>query len=247
MERSSNSYLSLLLLGLLFFLALPVSGQKLEAYQCRFFNAYLEGDMSNWMHWIEEIEHKHPEKLEWGILALQARYGLIGYYFGTGQKERIKEVLQEGENRLERYLDQEPDNARLLSLQAAFDAFKIGLARYKAPFLGPKVVGSIQQAMEVDPDEPMVWLEEGNALYNRPSLFGGDKKQAIVAYRKALELFEENQESCNYLKVLVEIFILKGYSETNQDALYQRTRQKLHQQYGGLPWLDDFLSSEVVY
>ncbi|MHA7112379.1 tetratricopeptide repeat protein [Sunxiuqinia elliptica] len=246
MERSQNNYLNWLLLGLMVCLFTPVSGQKLETYQCRFFNSYLKGDMSNWMDWIQEIEHDHPNEQDWGILALQARYGLIGYYFGTGQKELIKDVLQDGDNRLDSYLEQAPNNARLLSLKAAFDSFKIGLAMYKAPFLGPKVVGSIRQAMEGDPNEPMAWLEEGNALYNRPALFGGDKKQAIAAYRKAQRLFEQSAEVCNYLKVLVEVFILKGYYETNQHTLYLESRQRLERLYGELNWVDDFLVSKIV-
>ncbi|MGQ7868159.1 hypothetical protein [Sunxiuqinia sp. sy24] len=247
MERSQNNYLRLLLTGLLLSLNLLVSGQNLEAYQCRFFNSYLAGDMSNWMSWIEEIEHSHPDEQEWGILALQARYGLIGYYFGTDQKEKIKAVLREGESQLEDWREQAPGDARLLSLQASFDAFKIGLAMYKAPFLGPKAVGAIQKALKLNSKEPMAWLEEGNALYNRPALFGGDKKLALVSYQRALELFDQSDQQCNYLKVLVEVFIMKGYYETDQQSLYQNTRQHLQQQYGELPWLDDFLPSKVVH
>lgn len=230
----------------LLILAFVASGADRESYRCQFFQAYLEGDMSQWLQWAEEIEAEYPGDREWILLALQARYGLIGYYFGTEQNGKIKPVLNDADRRLEELLDRHPNDARLLSLQSAFQAFKIGLAMYKAPFLGPKAEASVQQALKLDPKEPMAWLEAGNSLYNRPALFGGDKQQAIEAYKKSLALFESKDEACNYLKVLVQVFIMKGYYETGQRELYQSTRQLLEKKYGQLPWLDDFLPSTIL-
>ena len=246
MERSYHRGLKTLLAAALLVLTLLASGSDRETYRCQLFNAYLKGDMSRWLQWAQEIEAEHPDDHEWILLALQARYGLIGYYFGTKQEEKIKQVLNVAEQQLDRWLEVYPEDARLLSMQSAFQAFKIGLAKYKAPFLGPKVEASIQQALKVDPREPMAWLEAGNSLYNRPALFGGDKQQAISAYKKSLALFESEDEACNYLKVLVQVFIMKGYYETDQISLYRSTRQELEEKYGQLPWLDDFLPATIL-
>lgn len=246
MERSYHQGIIVFIIVALLMLTSSASGADRETYRCQFHHAYLEGDMSRWLQWAEEIEAKYPDNREWILLALQARYGLIGYYFGTEQKDKIKAVLNEADRRLNDLLKRYPDDARLLSLQSAFQAFRIGLAIYKAPFLGPKVEASVQQALKLDPKEPMAWLEAGNSLYNRPTLFGGDKQQAIEAYKKALALFESEDETCNYLKVLVQVFIMKGYFETGQDGLYRSTRQQLEKQYGQLPWLDDFLPATIL-
>ncbi|WP_157624374.1 tetratricopeptide repeat protein [Sunxiuqinia dokdonensis] len=246
MEKSYPSRIMTLVTVVLLMLALGASGADREAFRCQFHQAYLKGDMSQWLQWAEEIESAHPNDREWILLALQARYGLIGYYFGTEQDDQVKPVLNEANDHLDDLLKRYPGDARLLSLQGAFQAFKIGLAKYKAPFLGPKVEASVQQALKLDPNEPMAWLEAGNSLYNRPALFGGDKLQAIEAYKKSLALFEQGDETCNYLKVLVQVFIMKGYFETGQRELYQRTRQQLENEYGKLPWLDDFLPATML-
>lgn len=246
MERSHHRGLIAVVTAVLLVLTLAACGDDLETYRCKFYHAYLEGDMSQWLSWAEEIESEHPDDREWILLALQARYGLIGYYFGTKQNDKIKPVLSEGDRLLDKLREVYPDDARLLSLQSAFQAFKIGLAKYKAPFLGPKVEASVQEALKLDPKEPMAWLEAGNSLYNRPTLFGGDKQQAIEAYKQSLALFELEDARCNYLKVLVQVFIMKGYYETGQHKLYKSTRQQLEKQYGQLPWLDDFLPTTIL-
>ncbi|MCW0483218.1 tetratricopeptide repeat protein [Gaoshiqia sediminis] len=245
MERSFHKYLKLLTV-ILVMLNFVAPAQNLKDYRCRYFHAYLEGDMEPWLEWAEEIEANHPKELDWMLVALQARYGLIGYYFGTNQKSKIKNVLQDARSKLDPLLEKHPQDARLYSLKAAFQAFEIGLTMYKAPFLGPKVESAIQRAISLNPEEPTAWLEEGNSLYNRPALFGGDKKQAILAYKKALILFGHDTVKCNYLIVLTEVFIMKGYYETGQQQLYRQTRQNLENQYGRLPWLDDFLPADII-
>lgn len=243
MERSY--YFSLIIL-LISISNLLEAKPPVDKYRCLFFDSYVKGDMQNWPGWIGEMNQLYEDEPEGQVVSLQAQYGLIGYYFGTRQKKNAREWIRSADDQLDELLEKHPNDARLHSLKAAFSAFSLGLAIYKAPILGPRIEKSIQQAFKLNPEEPSYWLENGNSLYNRPEIFGGDKHKAIESYKRSLQLFNTDKKPCNYLKVLVEVFILKGYYETNQFDKYKQFRQDLEGKYDTMNWLDEFLQVEFM-
>ncbi|MGQ8338847.1 hypothetical protein ACUNWD_19980 [Sunxiuqinia sp. A32] len=222
------------------------NGNSWESYDCKLLQSYIEGDLSEWPVWIQEIERNENGDLKWELIKHKAQYGLIGYYFGTRQKDKARNLLQQADDQLNENLEEYPNSPKLHSFKAAFYAFKIGLAIYKAPILGPKMASSIQQAFDIDENEPMGWLEMGNSLYNRPALFGGDKLEALECFKKSLQLFSNQSEACDYLSVQVKIFIVKAYLETGQTKEYQQARKELEDEYGAMPWIDEFLQVDLL-
>ncbi len=246
MERSGYSGLILLFLVFVSSSGLSFAKKPVDKYRCLFFDSYIKGDMTNWPAWIEEMNLFYSGDFDGELVSLQAQYGLIGYYFGTRQKKKAREQVRSAYEQLDKIMEQYPDDARLHSLRGAFNAFKVALAVYKAPILGPRIEKSIQRAIELNSDEPVCWLENGNSLYNRPEIFGGDKNKAIESYAKSLKLFEKQQKECDYLKVLVEIFLIKGYFETKQQQKYKQSRKNLENKYGAMNWIDEFLRLELI-
>lgn len=221
--------------------------KDLAYYQCAFFESYKKGDMSPWPGLIAEMEKSGSQDVAWQTEIVKAMYGLVGYQIGLGEKDSARKYVDKADRLLDELLENNPGNARLHALSGAFYGFKISLAAYKAPFLGPKSLSHIEKSIELDPKEPMGYIEKGNSLMYRPAAFGGDKKQALVLYRKALALQESaNAPKCNWQQLLLRAFILKGLLETNQTAEAKSFKAAMEKDYGKMDWIEEFVGADLM-
>ncbi len=238
-----------LLITLVLLSGFSASAQKkdLAYYQCAFFESYRKGDMSPWPGLIAEMEKVKPADLQWQTEMLKGTYGYVGYLLGQKKKDLARPYIEKADVYLEKLLKENPRNARLHSLSGAFYGYKISLAVYKAPFLGPKSLSHIEKSIELDPKEPMGYIEKGNSLMYRPAAFGGDKRQALVLYRKALALQESAKSpKCNWQQLLLRAFILKGLLETNQTAEAKSFKAAMEKDYGKMDWIEEFVGADLI-
>jgi tetratricopeptide (TPR) repeat protein len=221
--------------------------KDLAFYQCAFFESYRKGDMSPWPGLIAEMEKVKPADLQWQTEMIKGMYGYVGYLLGQKKKDLARPYIEKADVHLEKLLKSNPRNARLHSLYGAFYGYKISLAVYKAPFLGPKSLSHIDKSIELDHKEPMGYIEKGNSLMYRPAAFGGDKKQALVLYRKALALQESaHNVKCNWQQLLLRAFILKGLLETDQLAEARTFKAAMEKDYGKMDWIEQFVGAEFI-
>lgn len=239
----------LLLVFLILFPVLSSTAQKkdLAYYQCAFFESYRLGNMAPWPGLIAEMEKVKSNDLAWQTEIVKAMYGLVGYQIGAGKKDLARVYVNKAADYVEKLLDDHPGNARLHSLSGALYGYKIGLAFYKAPFLGPKSMYHIDKSIELDPAEPMGYIEKGNSLLYRPAAFGGDKKEALIFYRKALKLMDVwNLQKCDWQKMLLRAFILKGLYETNQTSEAKTFMAEMQKDYGSMEWIKQFVGANLI-
>jgi len=238
-----------LLIILLLTPTLAATAQKkdLAYYQCAFFESYRTGNMAPWPGLIDEMAEVKSADLAWKTEMLKAMYGLVGYEFGLHDKEVARKYVNEADIYLDKLLEKYPNNAQLHSLAGAFYGYKIALAFYKAPFLGPKSMYHIDKSIELDPAEPMGYIEKGNSLQYRPAVFGGDKIEALKFYRNALALIEaKNDSKCNWQKMLLCSFMLKNLYETNQTTEAEALLTKMQKDYGSIVWIKKFVGVEFM-
>lgn len=247
MERAKNK-LAVLILLMIFPVLLSTAQKKdLSYYQCAFMDSYKAGDMTPWPGLIAEMEKAKSSDLLWQTEMIKAMYGLVGYQIGAKQKEQAKPYVEKGSKYLEALLEKHPSNAQLNSLAGAFYGYKIALAFYKAPFLGPKSLSHIEKSIKLNPREPMGYIEKGNGLMYRPAAFGGDKMEALAAYRKALQLMDASSHpGCNWQQMLLRSFILKALYETNQEKEAEAFLAAMKKDYGSLEWIKAFVGAEVM-
>jgi hypothetical protein len=105
----------------------------------------------------------------------------------------------------------------------------------------------LDKALELDPGEPMGYIEKGNSLLYRPAAFGGDKIEAIKLYRKALQLMEARHSlKCNWQQMLLRAFILKALYETNQTAEANAFMLSMQKDYGSMEWIKSFVGANLM-
>jgi len=239
----------ILLITFLFFPVLSATAQKkdLAYYQCAFFESYCAGNMAPWPGLIAEMEKIKSTDLAWQTEMVKAMYGLVGYQIGAKRKDLAKVYVTKADIYLERLLNVHPNNAKLHSLSGALYGYKIALAFYKAPFLGPKSLSHIEKSIELEPAEPMGYIEKGNSLMYRPAAFGGDKMEALTFYRKALKLMDSrNTQKCDWQKMLLRAFILKGLYETNQNGEAKTFLSEMKKDYGSMEWIQQFVGADYM-
>ena len=238
-----------LLFAILIIPVLAATAQKkdLAYYQCAFFESYRSGNMAPWPALIDEMEKEKSTDVVWQTEILKAMYGLVGYEFGLHNKEMARTYVDKADVYLDNLLEKYPRNAQLHSLAGAFYGYKIALAFYKAPFLGPKSMEHIDKSIKLDPSEPMGYIEKGNSLQYRPAVFGGDKIEALKFYQKALALMAtKNDSKCNWQQMLLRAFILKNLYETNQNAAAETFLAAMQKDYGSMVWIKKFVGAEFM-
>ena len=247
MEGTNNKISGLIIILLLIVLQATAQKKDLAYYQCSFYESYRAGNMAPWPALIAEMEDAKSSDLVWQTEMLKAMYGLVGYQLGNQQKDLAKSYVGKADNYLDRLLDKYPKNAQLHSLEGAFYGYKIALAFYKAPILGPRSMSHIEKSIELDPMEPMGYIEKGNSLLYRPAVFGGDKKEALIYYRKALSLMEtRNDTHCDWQQMLLRAFILKALYETDQTVEANSFKNEMQKDYGSMDWIKQFVGAELM-
>ena len=219
--------------------------KDLAYYQCAFFESYKSGTMAPWPALIAEMEKSGSQDIAWQTEIVKAMYGLVGYQIGLGEKDVARKYVDKADRLLDKLLEKNPGNARLHALSGAFYGFKISLTAYKAPFLGPKSLSHIEKAISLEPYNPAGYIEKGNSLMYRPAAFGGNKEEGLTLFRKALALMEARTgEKCNWQKLLLRTFILKGLYETKREEEAHALIKQMEKEYGSMEWIKRFAGAK---
>jgi len=198
---------------ILLLLALPVllfASEKTRIYQ-----AYIHNRMGDWKTVIDEMESRKTSDTSFIAELLNYQYGYIGYCLGVEKDKEARNYLKLAEDNLQTLEDKGVNPSIIHAYKSAFYGFKIGLSPIKAPILGPKSVNQAEQAIEANPAEPFAYIQQGNAQFYMPPVFGGSKTEAIEKFQKAVKLMTQHNESVendwNYLSLLV--LIAQSYEE----------------------------------
>jgi tetratricopeptide (TPR) repeat protein len=220
------------------------SSNSLEQMQQNIYEAYVLSNMPLWEKTLADMEAMYSRVPSNLVLydILLAQYGIIGYYLGTDQKAKGQHHLDRAEDYAERLMKAAAYRTSALVFQSAFVAFRINLRPIRAVQLGPKSYRLIDQALEADPDNARVWIEKGNAAFYTPSVFGGNKAEAIDHYQKAISLLEENMPNNHrwlYLSTLVAL--ANAYENTGDLPNAIRTAEKALAFEPRFKWVKDEL------
>ncbi|HEX6053240.1 MAG TPA: tetratricopeptide repeat protein [Gemmatimonadaceae bacterium] len=117
-------------------------------------------------------------------------YRLAAQYMGRNRNNDAKKALEEADRLLEQIETKAPAGDAL-ALRGAVVGQLIGLSSnpLSGMTLGPKASGLIERAMELEPNNPRVWLVRGISSMFTPKMFGGGTDKAERDLRKAAELF----------------------------------------------------------
>ena len=217
-----------------------------QEYREELYLAYIHDRMDRWKELMDQMELEYRRSSSPDILytLLEAEYGYTGWLVEEKQKSEAEELLRKAEVHMVRLTELGLDDARVYSLKGAFYGFQILLEPARAPKLGRLSMEANDKAMELDQEEPQVWLEKANMEYFRPPVFGGSKRNAVPMYEKAVDLFESSPELIRqnwvYMNCLASLGIAyentRKYSEAgsmyrkilNLEPSFERVKDELY-------------------
>lgn len=216
-----------------------------SSYACRFYQAYISGEMDPWPGWIGELEREYARSQEPAVLydILIAHYGYVAWLIGMDRHDRAKEYLDNGRDHLEELERYSGYRSIAESMRGAFLAYEIGMNRSKAVWLGPRSMKHINRAVELDAQNPIAWMEKGNAEYHMPRIFGGSYHKAAEYYQKAIRLFESNGSDlqCNWRYLNALAWLAQSYDKAGEAQKAQTTYQKILKIEPGFEWVKEEL------
>ncbi len=240
-EFIHRSPVSIRIVLLLLFVVMALSQVYSQSLNDRIYHAYISAEMDEWFNTMTEMQSVWEITGSYDMLydLVVAQYGYIAFSIAAGHDRVAREYVREAEDNLEILLDQFPEMARAHALLGAIYGFKVGLNPIKAVVFGTRAIKENARSMELDPDDPQIWMEKGNIQFFKPDLFGPDSREAARHYRKAVELFESNPKDTvknwlylNTLRNLADAYIDYG-------AYYKadETYRKILRVEPGLSWI----------
>ena len=186
-------------------------------YKTTIYNAYINGDMDKWGAVIASIEKQKASTVDAKLELISYYYGYTAFLIGTKNYDSATRYLERGEQHIDAVIKYNPKNATALAYKGSFIGFKIGISKFKAIALGPESNKHVMRALEIDPQNIQAIVDYGNSLYHTPRLFGGNKKEALKLFVKAMHLFENNgQTHKNWFYLNVITLVAQTYESLNQ-------------------------------
>jgi hypothetical protein len=130
------------------------------------------------------------EKTEWTAWYYAAFYNLM-INFQEQDKARKGQFIALAQQQIDRGLSVKPGETELMVLKILSYYSEMSLDPMKAMSLFPEANALIDQAKTLNPDNPRIYLEQAEAIYNMPVEYGGGKESARPILLLAKEKFDK--------------------------------------------------------
>jgi tetratricopeptide (TPR) repeat protein len=246
MERQKYISRSVIIISFLL-LSIQVSFSQ-SSYSDPIYKAYSRGKMDIWFELMDTCQKNvDPRNLEEQLELISYYYGYTAWLIGAEKHDIAEEYIDKSEEIINSLLDKSPENATLLAYKGAYIAFTIGISNFKAIYLGPKSIKYINKALELDPENIQGNIEKGNSMYYRPSVFGGDKREAITYYVKAVKNFEEQGLVVNnWMYINTMTALGQAYEATDQLQLAKVCYEKIIRIFPNFMWVEEELYPDLL-
>jgi tetratricopeptide (TPR) repeat protein len=104
-------------------------------------------------------------------------------------KSEQDDLLDDAADRLAAILKTSPKHAEALALAGTIYGQQAGRSMMRAIVLGPRSMGALERAAEVESANPRVLLLQGMTAFHTPSAFGGSRDKAEQLLRRSLDEF----------------------------------------------------------
>ena len=241
------------ILFLLFFILVPLfsvsqdySGKN--EMQCKFYEAYVTGEMEPWPEYIDKLERIYSDNSSGELLydIVEAYYGYVAYAIGIDEYDEANKYIEAAEHYLVKLEEKQEYKSTALAFKGAFIAFKIGMNRAKAVYLGPRSMSNINMALELDHENINALIEKGNAEYHMPRIFGGSYSKATEYFNRAVNAMEKSDEnlSCNWTYMNALAWLAQSYEKAGKIIKAENTYLKILEKEPEFDWVANELYPE---
>ena len=236
-------------LFLLFALFISGTAGAESPYRKTTFDLFVSGNILQWDKIIATMKNDSAcQSLDDKVELLSYYYGLVGHLIDIGEKKEARKVLNEALSIVEPLVKANPEDARLSGLMANFQGFQIALSPLKATTLARGMMRYAHKAEETAPENPDVNIWSANILFYMPDIFGGDTQKSREYYRKALQLYENDESLRSNNWMYLQLIITLGLVE-EKDRNYEKAHEyfsKAMELYPEYPHLKNVLYPRIL-
>jgi tetratricopeptide (TPR) repeat protein len=210
----------------------------------KFYQFYISGNMVGWQNHLNELklachQSNSGDQLETIVFA---QYGLIGYYLGRKEKELAQKELEQAQLYLDLLVKTHPEKQKYKALQGAFIGFELGISPWKAMILGPESQEIIIHALKKAPNEAQTNFEYANMRFWAPAIVGGNKTEALIFYKKTIELLETQKQTHHWFYLWALTAYANALNKTEQANAANQVYQKILKIEPNYEWVAKELS-----
>lgn len=181
------------------------NAQDVDDFQSKLYQYYANEEMGKWDVALRQLVNKSTNSNEEELFDMvNAYYGLIGFYIAQEQDDLAEKKLEEAQEKLELLLQMAPNNQQYKAYEAAYISIRMAFSPWKIMSLGSQSKEILDLAIQNHPENPVVCFEYANMKYYAPGLAGGDKDEALKLYKKAYQLFEQQEGRENWYYLLLK-------------------------------------------
>lgn len=222
MKKSKKIFV--VVIGFLF-VALQTQSQTIDRVKL---DAYLNRDNSKWIKALkmaEKSDLSKPQNLE---ELIHCYYALTSNLIAKKMRDDAENNIQKAKSYIEILLKKNPNNAVALNYKGVFLGYEIAMNKMKAVTQGNSCRNNINKALQLDPNNPQILFDKGNLLYYPPKIFGGDKKEALKYFQKAIAIYEKQNKTQNNW-MYIQLLVIEGHSYEllEQDKLAEKSYLKI--------------------
>jgi tetratricopeptide (TPR) repeat protein len=196
--------------NIIILLLLIMCADKLNAiYSQEIYYAYINNRMDLWKNIIEKINSFENKNSDLVLELVDYQYGYIGYCITFDKKEEARIYLDRAEENINFLEKQKFKLSSVYAYKSAFYGMRMELHPLLIPFYGLKSIRYAKLALELDSNNYLAYLQNGNVKFHSPASAGGSKKEGLSYYFKAREILEKDPDNIkknwNYLNLLTII------------------------------------------
>lgn len=140
-----------------------------------------------------------------------------------------EKYIESAKEAVQKSIKEKDDFADSRALLSSILGIEIGFKPQLGMVNGIKIGREIEKAKKLEPENPRVYLINGNGKLYTPPMFGGGVDKAIGLFEKAVELFAKEKDKGIYPdwgKDEVYVFLGNAYKEKKDDSTAARFYKK---------------------
>lgn len=184
------------------------------------YGAYLKASKSLWQRGVSLATKENGEDSFARALAL---YGLLNNTMVSQDEDTFDEHVDDATDALKRIIKSDASHGEAMAVLSSIYGLQMAYSPMKGLFLGMKSSSLMEEAMKQSPESALVQkLYAGSKLYT-PEQWGGDPDVALASFGQAIERFEAEGDTTNWLYLDAYMGLSMAYVKTDQTAKAQET------------------------
>ena len=181
------------------------------------YQAYLANDMAKWGVELRKYTSHSNLTIDDKLEISNYLYGYIAYLLADIDKN--KNEINQWIDLWDEYLDDieasKGKNANIYVYRSSINAYKAKVKKGGMMVYGPRSLSELNHALDTDPNNALANGLKGNTKFYMPSFVGGDKKEAIVWFEKALSLMANNTNKLyRWNRCAITLCLAQAYEKT---------------------------------